>query len=442
MARNFIIERIIENKISTSELYSWYPNSLVGVLDQWAISKFQNFDTDTVRAVQFRKAKKIIQFAYRNIPFWSDYFGRIGFNPEIMESVDDLKKIPPVSREFIKQSSIEYSFIRAKDSIFDTTSGSTGVPLGFYYSRSTLLRRKSIYLRNLSWVGFNRNNQIVRIMTRDITGLSGIGNFVSCRGPEELEEKKLYIYSLLNQNAMILEGVASSVFYLAQLMEKDGVKFDILAVVITAERLSQGQLSFMESVFGSKIYDCYGTREVDRIAQECLKKEGLHINSDWVYVEIVDETGKSLPSGKSGKIIITTLDNFVTPLIRYELGDCGTILPHLCSCGVSLPLISFEGRTFEQIELPDHTMIHAFEFTGLFNRFSDRILRYQIIQESVDHISVLIIPKYEFTLADQQKVKDVFENKTKHLMHVAVTVTSQVYSLPSGKTAMFINKLR
>ena len=225
-------------------------------------------------------------------------------------------------------------------------------------------------------------------------------------------------------------------------MEKDSVKFDIVAVVTTAERLSQGQLSFMESVFGAKTYDCYGTREVDRIAQECLKKEGLHINSEWVYVEIVDERGNSLPFGKSGKIVITTLDNFVTPLVRYELGDRGTILPHLCSCGVSLPLISFEGRTFEQIELPDHTIIHAFEFSGLFNRFSDKILKYQIIQESIDRISVLIIPKYEFTLADQQMVKNVFENKTKHLMYVTVTVTNQVYSLPSGKTSVFINKLR
>ena len=193
MVRNFIIERIIENKFSTSELYSRYPHPLVGSLDLWAVNKFQNLDGGAIRAIQFRKAKKIIQFAYRNIPFWSDYFGRIGFNPETMESIDDLTKIPPVSRELIKQSSIEYSFIRTKDSIFDTTSGSTGIPFGFYYSRSTLLRRKSIYLRNLSWVGFSQNHQIVRIMTRDITGLSGVGNFVSCRGPEELEEKKLHI---------------------------------------------------------------------------------------------------------------------------------------------------------------------------------------------------------------------------------------------------------
>lgn len=412
-------------------------------LDFWRNNIFQYLPPAFIKRIQLEKIKKFLRHAYTNTPFWHDYFQKINFGSWDFHSWADFEKFPTVTKEQLRKSGLSYWINDggAEKTMRDITSGSTGIPFPFYFASPSFAKRRSVYLRNISWTGFRENMQIVRIMTRNISGFSNMGRFVQCRGLTELGEKKNYIYRLLNGKITILEGVASFLFCLANLMKNDGAHFDIRAVITTAEQLEKSEIKFMESIFLCPVFNCYGAREVDRIAQECDRREGLHVNADWLYLEIVDDAGRPLPPDTSGKIAVTTFENFATPLIRYDLGDRGTLLSHQCSCGRTLPLLRFEGRTSEYVILPNGDKIHAFEFTGLFNHLAGSILQYQIVQESPEDIAVLIIPTKEFTYEDEEKIKSGLLSKTKNLMKIRARQVDRVLMLPSGKKPVLINKI-
>ena len=103
----------------------------------------------------------------------------------------------------------------------------------------------------------------------------------------------------------------------------------------------------------------YGSREAGFIAHEC-PEGGMHITAENVIVEIVDARSQPVSTGESGEIVVTHLDAYAMPFIRYRTGDIGRLKPGRCACGRGLPLIDVvEGRTTDFLYLPDGTVKHA-----------------------------------------------------------------------------------
>jgi len=110
---------------------------------------------------------------------------------------------------------------------------------------------------------------------------------------------------------------------------------------------------YIEHAFGARVAGDYGASEFMNIAFECEKGE-LHVNSDWVILEPVDELGNAVPAGSpSATVLLTNLANRVQPFIRYELGDSVTLVPGTCGCGRPFPRIRVDGRRDEILRLLD-----------------------------------------------------------------------------------------
>jgi len=110
---------------------------------------------------------------------------------------------------------------------------------------------------------------------------------------------------------------------------------------------------YVERAFGARVAGDYGASEFMNIAFECEKGE-LHVNSDWVILEPVDERGAAVPVGEpSATVLLTNLANRVQPFIRYDLGDSVTAIPGACGCGRPFPRIRIDGRRDEILRLLD-----------------------------------------------------------------------------------------
>jgi phenylacetate-coenzyme A ligase PaaK-like adenylate-forming protein len=117
------------------------------------------------------------------------------------------------------------------------------------------------------------------------------------------------------------------------------------------ETLSAPTRRGIEQGFGCPVANNYGASEFLTIASEC-RRGGLHLNSDWVILEPVDERGRPVPPGVTGATtLLTNLANPLQPLIRYDLGDCVTVHPEPCGCGSHLPVIDVEGRSDDTLRL-------------------------------------------------------------------------------------------
>jgi phenylacetate-CoA ligase len=172
----------------------------------------------------------------------------------------------------------------------------------------------------------------------------------------------------------------------------------------SAETLRDFMRREIEAAFGAKVHDFYGSREVGPIAAEC--GEGRrHIFVFNNHVEIADATGRALAEGEVGRIVVTNLHNFSMPLLRYDIGDTGSLSTAACPCGSPLPhFVELKGRITDHFKRRDGTLVHGEYFTHLFY-FRPWVKEFQVNQLAFDHVQVCVIHETEPALADVQEIE-------------------------------------
>src|SRR5262249_18305868 len=130
--------------------------------------------------------------------------------------------------------------------------------------------------------------------------------------------------------------------------------------------LHDWQRKSIEQVFDCKVTNRYGCEEVSLIACECERHEGLHVNADGVYVEII-RNGRVARPGESGSVVVTDLTNRAMPILRYQVGDVAVVSDRRCDCGRGLPLLErLEGREADYVVTPAGELISGISLTENF----------------------------------------------------------------------------
>jgi phenylacetate-CoA ligase len=162
-----------------------------------------------------------------------------------------------------------------------------------------------------------------------------------------------HYHTLYKFNPSTLRGYANSLYEFALFMRRNSLPVwrELRVVSSTSEKLTKEMQDVIESTLGAPVTNQYGCGEVNSVAFECPEGRNLHIAEEHVIVEVVDEDGKPVV-GKPGKILLTDLDNYLTPVIRYEVGDLGTISGEPCGCGrPHYVLKEITGRLSEALNL-------------------------------------------------------------------------------------------
>ena len=184
-------------------------------------------------------------------------------------------------------------------------------------------------------------------------------------------------------------------------------------VYSSAETLQPFMRELIEEVFGCKVYDFYGSREVGAIAGECSHGK-MHIFSFNNLVEVVDFSGNPVAPGEEGRVIITTLHNYSMPLIRYDIGDTARLGEAPCSCGSPLPVIEeITGRITDHFLTRDGGLVHGEYFSHLFY-FKRWVAEFQVVQEDFDLIKIYFVKNLNFT-PPSQDIEDI-EKKIRLVM--------------------------
>lgn len=301
---------------------------------------------EQIRAWQDERLVKQVHNVWDNVPYYRKKMEEKGLTPEDIKGVDDLHKLPFVTKDDLRQA-YPYGLLARplKDCVrIQSTSGTTGKRVVAFYTQHDIDLWEDCCARAIMAAG-GTNEDVCQVsygygLFTGGPGLNGGSHKVGCLTiPTSSGNTERQIMFIRDLNATILCCTPSYAAYLAESMKEMGLTPDqipLKAGIFGAEAWSQEMRRNIEETLGIKAYDIYGLTELSGpgVAFECSAQSGMHINEDHFIAEIIDpNTGEVLPEGSKGELVFTSITKEAFPLLRYRTRDICVLHHEDCPCG-------------------------------------------------------------------------------------------------------------
>ena len=424
------------------------------------LNRTQWLSKDELMDLQQEKLKNLLDYAYQYVPYYHRIFDQAGFHPDdINQDATAFHKLPILTKSLIRENFAELQTTEPKHrkQLSEvTTSGSSGQPLLFLQDNAYRDNVTADIQRHLGWAGWKMGQLHAYLWGSNFEETTS--HFLRTHlidwewnrftaNAYTLTEEKMAAFAeqVQRQNPRILFGYASSLLWFAQYVRKRPdllITFD--GIISSAEVLPEEFRQVIEETFKCKVLNRYGTKELGGIACECELQNGLHVSAENNLVEILNDGNPARP-GETGSIIVTNLNNWGMPFIRYSIGDeAAWDDDKKCNCGRSSPrLKSVEGRIVEKFVTRDGRASWAgFAGEGYSSLFTQpSIKQFQIIQESLDKITIRLVKDGEIPTSILQRLEKIFKEAFGDDISVEFEFPDHISVLPSGKHQYAISKI-
>lgn len=310
----------------------------------------QYFSKEELNEIAVGRLKRILDYAYRKIPYYQERFKAVGVLPSDVNSEKDMLAIPVLEKRQLQrhqQNLLDPSWPK-DDLILDRTGGSTGTPVEYYLSRDRRDSRTAATWRHNRLAGWNIGDKNASLWgaVRDMpppTLKQRLRNLLIDRsvvfntGGFQVEDIIAFDNQLKRFRPKVILAYANSLALFARYLKEQKITPYRPSVIVTsAEMLMEKDRELIEEVYGAPVYNRYGCREFSVIASECEQHDGLHVMAEGLSVEVV-KNGRHAAPGEVGELIVTDLLNDPMPLIRYRVGDAACWKIGQCACGRGLP---------------------------------------------------------------------------------------------------------
>lgn len=327
--------------------------------------KYECMPHDELRALQEERLRATVERVYYEVPFYRRALQERGLGPHEIHSLslDDLTKLPFTTKEDLRDNYPYGLFAVPLSEVvrLHASSGTTGKPTVVGYTRQDLDIWAEVMARALTCCGTTKHSMIHNAYGYGLfTGGLGIHYGAERIGasviPVSGGHTKRQVMIMKDFGSTILTCTPSYALYIAEVMEEMGISKEDLRLkggLFGAEPWSENMRTQIEARLGLTALDIYGISEIigPGVAVECPAKQGLHIFEDHFLPEIIDpETGKQLPPGTPGELVITTITKQALPLLRYRTRDITALIPGPCPCGrTHVRMERIKGRTDDML---------------------------------------------------------------------------------------------
>jgi phenylacetate-CoA ligase len=418
------------------------------------VDRLDRISDEALRRYQDKHLRKLVRFA-DTVPLYHEKFKQVGIHPLEIAGMDDLQKLPFVTKDDIKHyypNGIVSSKIK-KDSLIEvSTSGTTGKVLPIYVDILDIVMGLFAYMRTLHEYDISIwKNRITIIgdfaphtaesgyVTRGLqprVNLSGV--FKNIQWLNTNDDPKKVMAAIDDFKPEFIGGYVGMLGHLALLKETGlGDHISPHYVAATGSVLDPFLKSFIEKTFHAKVFEVYGATESGLIGFQC-KQGNYHLMSDLVYAEFL-RNGHPVSSGEAGEMIITKFHGRGTPIIRYNaINDIVAPLDGACPCGKAGTLIKkVYGRNDLALYLPGGRVLLPSSFSEIYSKIlyalkTNKVKNTKIIQRDLTSLEIQVVidealrtigPSVEEIFAFIQKG---FEEKAGPGMTVTVTEVGSV----------------
>ena len=359
-----------------------------------------------MRELQLARLQNVVGRAYARVPLFRERLDARGFQPADFRGLGDLERLPFTTKADLRDT---YPFGLFASPIEDVvrlhaSSGTTGKPIVVAYTRADLDVWTSVMVRAFAACGLNHGDIIQNAYGYGLfTG--GLGAHY---GAESLGATVIPVSGgNTDRQIMVMKdfgvtAICCTPSYFIHLMERAaelGVnirELPLRAGIFGAEPWTESMRRHIETDSGIQAFDIYGLSEIigPGVAIECPCHNGLHIFEDHFYPEIVDpESGRALPEGEEGELVLTTLSKQAMPMIRYRTRDITSLAPGPCPCGRTVRRIGRIGRRSDDMIIVRGVNVFPSQIEAALLAVEGALPHYQIVltrQKGLDNIEAQV----------------------------------------------------
>ncbi|MBQ5331083.1 MAG: phenylacetate--CoA ligase [Oscillospiraceae bacterium] len=383
---------------------------------------------EDMKALQSERLVKQVKYVYENVPYYKDLMDKKGVSPSDIKDVDDLSKLPFLSKADLRDA-YPYGMLARplSDCVrIQSTSGTTGRRVVAFYTQNDIDMWENCCARAIVAAG-GTNEDVCQVcygygLFTGGPGLNGGSHKVGCLTlPMSSGNTKRQIQFMMDLKSTILCCTPSYAAYLGETLYDMGYTTNdihLKAGIFGAEPWTEEMRRSIEKSLGIKAYDIYGLTETSGpgVAFECCEQNGMHINEDNFIPEIIDpETGEVLPEGTEGELVFTSITKEAFPLLRYRTRDLCVLTRGKCSCGRTLiKMCKPKGRSDDMMIIRGvnvfpsqiETVLIEKGYTPNYQIFVDRVNNVDTLDincEVPEGVSDYEIPEKEHSLAKSIK---------------------------------------
>ena len=407
--------------------------------DLWPVLRVAQLGRDRLDALARKRLTRMLRTAV-TLPFYRQRLDQAGVSDDelMMELCPEevLRALAPVTKAELREAGGDVLLggrVRP-DWRSSSSSGSTGEPFRVYYEpRAWATLKILVKLRARSACGIRPSDRVALLdavpPSESTLGAAGRVARISILQPAARVAAELAAFA-----PDTIYGLPSALLEAGQELRYRGARLRVERIFTSGELLRPAVRQAIAFAFGAPVYDVYGSSETKEIAWEC-PAGGMHINADVVRVEVLDEANRPVPCGVEGNLVASLLVNSAMPLLRYRIGDRGSLLAESCPCGHPFPLLGVvTGRRADMLVLEGGHRVSPYALTCAMERVGD-VLRYQVTQLDPARLRVRAILD---GVADRAQVAGRIRSVIRHeVAPFLETEVEFVDRLPRGPRAKF-----
>jgi phenylacetate-CoA ligase len=444
----------------------WPPVPLPEASMVWAayqeLDRTQWLTPQELEEHQLRQLRALLLHCFHQVPYYRRLLAEAGISSRPISSLDEFRRLPLLTRELYQAN---FADLQARNlpagmtpGDGSYTSGTNGVPIKVLKTDWAALWWNAFYLRDLEWSDLDPRRRLAAIRLLAMTpadlpaALAGralpawsrvtellLENNGPSYGMDIRQDPRRQLQWLRQLRPDYLLSLPSNLDFLASLIQESGQRVpELLAIQAIGEPLPPEVRQRIEAGFGVPVKNLYSTSEAGYIASPCPLGHGLHVHAENVLAEVLDADNRPCQPGETGRLVFTTLHNFLTPFIRYDILDDVTLAAGPCPCGRGLPLwTNVDGRRHPLLVLPDGRRKSSMGIT-LGIRKVGGCRQFQIVQRARDRVVLRVVPDSTWQPDLAGRMRQVVQEEFETPIRVDVEEKDYLERPPGGKLRVVV----
>lgn len=367
------------------------------------IDRMYDMSNEQIRSRNEQRFLGIFRKAYSKSSFYRELYTREGIELEDIKSLDDIKKLPVITKEMIKQHALEMITVPKWKLLSNRTSGTTGTPLTVYESWDSIWREQAYFYCYRKRCGYVYGETLASLRgnlgKKDTVMYVHISHtlFLSSYNINSTTAE-LYYKALLKKHPKAIEGYPSSLYNLARVFADKGYTCNIPLCFTSSENLMDYQRYLIEKQFNTQVYDHYGTTE-----------RSIRLSENFDHDGYFEDPGYSVNEYTDDGEVTTSLINSSFPLIRYKSYDIIELKESVHGCKRNF-IKKINGRSVGCIKGKDGSVYNNAALTFILT-YSNNIRYAQFIQEKSGKLILNIVTDKKFDSANMDELRSLIDRK-------------------------------